>query len=452
MLSTDREAKRLLIIGFGGLLLLLALFGVTALSVIRNIQTQNEKIRQDYFRRDRILEQLRSDIFLSGTYVRDLLVEQDAALADSHRLELQGARDRIAKSINDYQRMLTTRNEAVPFQQFRTELEAYFATLQPALQWDSAQRRAYGYEFMKNSLLPRRLTVVHLADQIADVNQRQMNVGSGQVASLFSKFRGILITFLLLTLCCGALLTTISIRRILRLEQVSAARLNEAEHAREALRELSARLIAVQESERRSLSRELHDEVGQSVSALLLGIGNVAALVPATNLEARAQLSELRLLAEKTVAVVRDMSLLLRPSMLDDLGLIPALQWQAREVSRNHDVFVQVHADSIPDDLPDEHKTCVYRVVQEALRNAVRHARARTVRIELKQFSDKLVLTVRDDGHGFSPEHEKGLGLLGMEERVTHLGGNFQLDSTIGEGTRIQVELPFAAHMAPVEV
>ncbi len=166
----------------------------------------------------------------------------------------------------------------------------------------------------------------------------------------------------------------------MRLERLSAARFEEVEHARAALRDLSARLIAVQESDRRSLSRELHDEIGQSLSALLLGIGNVAAVLPADgNGDARAQLNDLRRLAERTVAAVRDMSLLLRPSMLDDLGLIPAVQWQAREVSRTSNVSVQVNAESVPEDLPDEHRTCIYRIVQEALRNVVRHANAKNV-------------------------------------------------------------------------
>jgi signal transduction histidine kinase len=305
---------------------------------------------------------------------------------------------------------------------------------------------------MKNSLLPQRLTIVRLADQTSLVNQRQMQLGNREISSLFSRFRGTLIFFLILTLCCGALLTAGSMRRILRLEHISAVRLQEAEHARGALRELSARLIEVQESERRALSRELHDEVGQSVSALLIGIGNLAALMPPGNSQARAQIGELRMLAEKTVAVVRDMSLLLRPSMLDDLGLLPALQWQAREISRNHNVFVQVIADPVPDDLSEEHKTCIYRVVQEALRNAVRHAHARSATVELRHSADKLVLSVRDDGQGFSTEREKGLGLLGMEERVTHLHGQFRVDSSPGEGTRIRVELPLVSQSVEVPV
>lgn len=447
----DKQTRRLLLMGFGGLMLLLAFSGLTALSVLRRIQTQDERIRQDYFNRDQILEQLRSDIYLSGTYVRDLLLEQDPNRADIHRLELEGARTRINQNVAAYDRVLR-KEEKSAFQQFKRELDAYFQSLQPALEWNAAQRRAFGYAYMKNSLLPRRMVVVRLADQVSLVNQRQMETGTKQIESLFARFRRSLIIVLAFVLVCGLLLATGSIRRILRLEQVSAKRFEEAEHAREGLRDLSARLIEVQESERRSLSRELHDEVGQSLSALLLGIGNVAAILSADGAgDARAQLSDLRRLTERTMSTVRDMSLLLRPSMLDDLGLIPAVQWQAREVSRNSNIYVQVLAESIPEDLPDDYNTCIYRIVQEALRNVVRHAQAKSVRINLSLPNDHLLLTIKDDGHGFQPHRDKGLGLLGMEERVSHLGGDFQIQSRPGDGTCVRVELPLEKNIPPAE-
>jgi signal transduction histidine kinase len=138
------------------------------------------------------------------------------------------------------------------------------------------------------------------------------------------------------------------------------------------------------------------------------------------------------------------MSLLLRPSMLDDLGLVPALQWQAREISRNNNVRIDVQADLSSEHLPDEHKTCIYRVVQEALRNVTRHARAKSVQIRLTHPDGTLHLTIQDDGQGFIPERDKGMGLLGMQERVSHLRGAFELVSRPGKGTVINVELPLA--------
>ena len=136
------------------------------------------------------------------------------------------------------------------------------------------------------------------------------------------------------------------------------------------------------------------------------------------------------------------MALLLRPSMLDDLGLIPALEWQAREVARSANIRVNVAAEGVPDDLPGPHKTCIYRIVQEALHNCARHSGASMVRITVKNGSDAIHVMVQDDGCGFKPETERGLGLLGMQERVTNLGGSFEIDSHIGRGTLLAIALP----------
>jgi signal transduction histidine kinase len=248
---------------------------------------------------------------------------------------------------------------------------------------------------------------------------------------------------LLITLVLGILLAAMSMRKILKLEHQSNARFSEISLARAELKDLSARLVAAQESERRAISRELHDEVGQSLSALRVGLTNLAALIPAaTDGDLCEQVQSLARLAETSVGVVRNITLLLRPSMLDDLGLVPALQWQSREVARQTGIAVNVAAEGVSDDLSERFKTCVYRVVQEALHNCVRHSGAQNVRITVRQAKDNLHLTVQDDGRGFHPEVDRGLGLLGMQERVTHLDGKFQLRSEIGRGTIITVDLP----------
>jgi signal transduction histidine kinase len=213
------------------------------------------------------------------------------------------------------------------------------------------------------------------------------------------------------------------------------------------LKELSARLVAAQENERRAISRELHDEVGQSLSALLVGLSNLSAALPdSTRPEVREQVAGIRALAENNVAVVRNMALLLRPSMLDDLGLVPALQWQARETSRNTGIQVNVAADGVSDDLPEEHKTCIYRVVQEALHNCARHSGARQVEVAVIQNPGDIVVTIQDDGRGFEPAAERGLGLLGIEERVTHLGGALRVDAHRGQGALLAMTLPLTNH------
>ena len=189
------------------------------------------------------------------------------------------------------------------------------------------------------------------------------------------------------------------------------------------MKELSASLVAAQENERRSISRELHDEVGQALTGVLVEMANLSTLIRSRDLAALGpKAEEIKKLVEHSIRVVRNMALLLRPAMLDDLGLVPALEWQAREVSKRSGIRVKVAAEQVPEDLPEELKTCVYRIVQEALHNSERHAEAHTVRVAIRQQEGRIFLSIQDDGKGFQARQERGLGLVGIEERVSRLG------------------------------
>ena len=151
-----------------------------------------------------------------------------------------------------------------------------------------------------------------------------------------------------------------------------------------------------------------------------------------------------RRLAEQSLRSVRDMAMGLRPSMLDDLGLGSAVQWQARQFSKHTGLPVNVQIDGPLSQLPDRHRTCVYRLVQEALTNCARHAKARTVQVSVRSLGGRLDVEVRDDGIGFDPASARGrgLGLLGMQERVRELGGNITLKSQPGKGTSLLAAIP----------
>jgi signal transduction histidine kinase len=184
--------------------------------------------------------------------------------------------------------------------------------------------------------------------------------------------------------------------------------------------------------------------VGQSLSAVLVELRNLSTgLKIRSEEQSRSHVETIKGQVESTVRVVRNMALLLRPSMLDDLGLIPALKWQARELSKQTSMDVSVATELDSDDLPDEYKTCIYRVVQEALHNCARHSGATTVRIRVEQHPDRLTLIIQDDGQGFDVHQMKGLGLLGIQERVAQLGGKCNVHSKPGGGTFMSVELPF---------
>jgi signal transduction histidine kinase len=208
---------------------------------------------------------------------------------------------------------------------------------------------------------------------------------------------------------------------------------------------LSQRFVAAQEQERKSISRELHDQVGQTLNALLVDAGNLQKRIPESDKQSGELLNSIRRLADTSVNEVRDIALLLRPSMLDDLGLTAAIQWQAREVSRRTGLAVKVSAEAESDDLPEDLSICVYRIAQEALQNVARHAQAKTVHIELKQDLDRLVLSVHDDGIGFDAEKVRGFGRVGMEERLRQIGGVLRVTSEPGKGTTVVAEVPIPA-------
>jgi signal transduction histidine kinase len=433
-----------LLAGFGGLLLIMVFAGVDGLQVLRRMQDRSGTIQRDFLERSRILNQIRSDVYLSGTYARDYLLDQQSVTAEKNLTELNRLRQEMDATISAYADLMTP-DERTPVDGLRRSLAEYWHVLDPVFQWSPDQRRQSGFLFLRDEVFPRRLAMLALADQIQAVNERQVSAGNQRVAALFYEVRTRMGVTLAITLALGVLLAIFASRRILDLEGQAASRYAEVTEARGQLKNLSARLVETQEEERRVLSRELHDEVGQSLSAILVGLSNLSA---AARTNARAQIENevkmLRQIVEGTVKIVRNITLLLRPSMLDDLGLIPALEWQAREVSRQTGLRVDVAAGRVPDQLPEEFKTCIYRAVQEALHNVARHAAASSVRIVVEQEPGRLLLSIQDDGKGFDVERSRGLGLLGMEERVAHLGGTLRLVSELGRGTLISVILPLA--------
>jgi signal transduction histidine kinase len=345
------------------------------------------------------------------------------------------------------------------FDQFRSELNGYLDAITPALGWTADERRARGNAFIERELLPRRLLTVDLTDRIHELTEKQLNASSQDVRDLFSSFRARLASLLIFTLGAGILLAGLSLWRIFGLESETELRFQEVLTAQGELKRLSAELVSAQESERRRISRELHDEVGQVLSAIMLGLGNLRAAVERRDVdESLRQLQLVQDMTQRNASVVRNISLLLRPTMLDDLGLLPALKWLAREVSRTSGIHVDVATEGALDDLPDEHRTCVYRAVQEAVNNASRHSGGSQVRIYVQQIRAsqeaprRLRVSIQDDGKGFEPASESGVGILGMGERIARLGGVLNVDSEPGRGTIISFELPLPDAMEVAQV
>jgi signal transduction histidine kinase len=437
--------KLVLLAGFGGVLGLMTLAGLDAIRALHQLEARNARITQEYLRRHRSLEQIRSSFYLSSTVVRDLLLDPNPEAARASLASLRGIEAQMEAAVREYAAAIRP-DEQTLLSELQKDVSGYWSTLAPVMRWTPQERRVEGYGFLKREVVPRRASTLEIADRIAAINDQALSHGSQRSAELFVEYRRRLVWILGLTLAIGLALASASIRHILRLERESRLRFDQLQRAQGELKQLSARLVEAQEEERRAISRELHDEVGQSLNALLVDLGNLAAVMAPADEEGSRLLGTAKHLADESVKALRNMALLLRPSMLDDFGLVPALHWQAREVSRRTGLRIDVESEDVADELPEEHKTCVYRVVQEALQNSARHAQAQSVRVSVRQGPERLVLTIRDDGKGFDASRVRGLGLLGMEERVKHLGGAFEVLSWPGQGTELSAALPLAAH------
>jgi PAS domain S-box-containing protein len=209
----------------------------------------------------------------------------------------------------------------------------------------------------------------------------------------------------------------------------------------------SRRILRVQEQERRAIALELHDQIGQQLAALKINLFRIERGLSDPNLALR--IGDCMEIAETTLGQVRDLALDLRPSVLDNLGLVPALEWYVQHQSDRADCAIDLIAESLPEELPGDVLTAAFRIVQEAVNNALRHGNAHHIEVTLKHTGGELHIVVRDDGTGFdvkagrqSALEGESIGLLGMRERSELVGGRFSIDSELGKGTKVCAELP----------
>ncbi len=441
---------RSVIAGFAGLLTLMGGLAVYSAIETRDASVTSANLRKQTRDRDTALDQLSTDIYRSATLARDYMLERDEELATSQRAELELLQTHVESSLSRYgTNAPPSEREAV--ESLQRHIESFWLSLAPALEWTRSARREQGEVFLRNTIIPRRNEVVQLAKQINALDESVLDTEEERIQVVQAQFQNRVKVISAVTLVAGGLLTVFVVRHVRRLGIEAAARYNEILTARKDLRRLSDRLVTVQEEERRNLSRELHDDLGQAMSAMLIELGKLESSRQGQG-NHQDGWATVRRLAEENVSKVRNMALLLRPAMLDELGLVPALRWQAREVSRRTGLKVKMIADELNNDLPDATRTCVFRVVQEALNNCVKHSKAKEVRVMIHREADGLSILVQDDGVGFEPEHNKGLGLLGMMERVTGLGGRFHIESHPGRGTILSTYFPLEHnHCQPEE-
>jgi signal transduction histidine kinase len=430
--------------GFGTLVLLIILSGLDSMKRAGQIYIATRSIHESHERAGRAVREIQSGIYLSGILIRDFLLDPSQIAAGLHRGQLLEIRDSMDRELE----VLRGAADAKMLEELRGQIESYWDSMDPIFDWTPQQKIALSSIFLRRQVLPRRNAVLDMAQKAQELNTADLHARQQQLDATLQEFQRSGRRTLVLMTSLAVIVALASILRISRLEGRAEQQHERTERAEKELRNLSQQLVRAQEDERRRLSRELHDEVGQTLTALRVELGNLEKLRTGAEEPFRVHLDDAKELTAQTLRSVRSLAMGLRPSILDDLGLGPALEWQAREFSRRTGIPVEVVLEGVPSDLPDGHRTCLYRIVQEALTNCARHANAQNIRIVLHSESDRLLLTVEDDGRGMPLRADgrslaaSGSGMVGIEERVRELGGVFDIHSQEGKGTLLKVSIP----------
>ena len=432
----------LIAVAFSAFLLIICLSAINVVSKTQGAYARLQTMERTLDERARLLADLRAGISSLAVGVRDWLFAPAWSVFSSNaQRELTSIRTSLSSKLDllDKTEDSRQRQSAVLLRQ---HLDHYWKIVEPTFRWSEAQRIGMGHELLREQLTPVREAIrssardmEQLEDRLREDRRREME---GVFSALTAEFKRIIYIALALWIVIGGL----TVWRFSTLERKAHNLQIQAEQGRQNLRDLSQQLVGAQEEERRSISRELHDQIGQLLTAIQITFSNIEA----SRGDARHHIEDGKALTERTVSEVRNLAMGLRPSILDDLGLAPALEWQTREFSKRTGIAVDLRQDGFLEELPEKHRTSLYRIIQESLTNCARHSGAKSVRISLHGSRERISLTVEDDGCGFHRDGLKriGMGLLGMEERVMELNGKFSILSDQGKGTLIRVELPLA--------
>jgi len=428
------------VFGLGFLLLVIGLSGVANIQETRSIHEQILSVEDNYRHIESLVEAIRSDTSRVAVLRRDRLLEPSvsAAVYSARFAEL-----RAKTEINlDQLRILGLEQESKAFEHLESALRAYLDTVD--VEFRDAPNSGAKFGFVDDGFGSQNMAVFAVAEELKRLNEENFESRRRALNQSVANLQTDIWETILTALVLGAVIAGASVFRISSLEKDTARQQAATQQAEVRLRHLSQQLVSSQEQERKALSRELHDEIGQLLTALRMELGHMERAGASQRADLGPHLEQAKKLAESTLRTTRDIAMGLRPAMLDLLGLGPALEWQTREFSRRYNTPIQLEVGGDLKDLSDRHRTYLYRIVQEGLTNCARHAHASNIRVQVDEGHGQLAVAVEDDGVGFDQQGSvaHGLGLLGMAERVRELCGQMSIESKPGQGTRISVTLP----------
>jgi signal transduction histidine kinase len=442
-----------LLVGFSMTLGLWLFASYHATLRIREAQREAVAASDRYLQAQDLLSMVRSQVLVASVLVRDALLDPDATSFGVHRDEIERTYDAIDGQLTRYVPFIGSPAERERVDRLRMEVQQLRSASEDVLATDRARWSADARLLMQR-FMPRREAAISVSEDVQALNRsafidQQQAIGASQ-----ADMQRQVLTVFGLALVISVAIGWLAFSHTSRLEHRLTEQRAREEQIASDLQRLSAKLIHVQEDEQRRIARELHDAVGQALSSVKLELAvaqrKLDRMAAGTNLLSDAQAS-----ADIALSSVRDLSHLLHPSALDDLGLVAALDSHLTEFRKHHDVVVKFVHDGMEGRQPPECERAVYRIVQEAFSNIARHAHARVARVVLRAEAQTFRVLIEDDGVGFDvaqverPGRRRGLGLLGIRERASQLGGTVKLESGPSRGTRLEVELPVSEVIEP---
>jgi signal transduction histidine kinase len=417
--------------------------GIVFVDRLDSLERQSSEISSRYTRAQELLTTVRTQVLVASVRVRDGLLNHDDTFVAECRAQIEASYRVIDAALSAYV-PLTTNDDGI-VGRLRTEVTGFRDVALDALSGRPTLSPLEIRELLNAHVVPRREALFRISEDVQALNRAAFVRQQSDVTRIYRSEEAQ--AWQRLGVALGASLVAViatwvyahRFERGLRSEIARSAQLSRE------LQDATMQLIHAQEAERRAIARELHDEIGQVLTAVKVDLGLAQRDVQAHGLV----VDSLTAAQDSTIGAihaVRDLTQLLHPPALDDLGLVAGIEAMLRSISRQQQVSVRFTHSGLDDRPAQQVERAAYRIVQEALTNVLRHARAATCRVALRRAADVLTIDVEDDGVGFETvdglPRRAGIGLIGIRERVTELGGSYRVDSRTPVGTHLHVELP----------
>jgi len=443
-----------LLAGFGLTAGLWALVGYLTWQSTAEANRTEAELNARYLRAQDLLTSIREEVLAASGAVRDALLDPAITDLSHHRQQVTGAFQTIDARLQGYVHVLGNVDKGQRLERLREEIDRFRLASLETLETGGAGRPAGSARLRR--LLAQRRPIMDVTDELQSINREAYVQHQGEAQLVRTRLQRNILTVWGVAFAASLLIAAWVFKHSATLERVLAEQRQREQGIIEDLQRLAVHVVEVQDAERRRIACELHDEVGQSLSAVNLELATAQRRLQRAGFD-EGMLEDARALTDAALRDVRNLSQLLHPSVLDDLGLGAALRSLTTGMARRAGVRIDLVDETCGERLPVNIERTVYRIVQEGTSNALRHGRAAGIAIRLAREGGELVLDIADDGVGFdttrarSHDEDRGLGVLGMRERINQLGGSFAIDSAPGRGTRLsaRVPLPQAVAVAP---